>query len=492
LSNEFRRGNGNQLKMKKITHIFLLGVIAVITLSALGCQQSDQNPYGKPVPIDLEQIRQRGKLIAITGYSATTYFVYRGQPMGYDYELLMRLGDFLGLPVEIKIARDLSTMFRMLNAGEGDLLAYYLTVTQNRQKFVDFTESLFTTRQVLVQRKPKNWRQMKLHQIEKKLIRNPINLAGKTIYVLKASAHAQRLRHLEEEIGGNIQLVEVDGDTSSVDLIQMVAEGKIDYTVADEHVAVIFQAYYDNLDISTALSLPQRIAWAVRKTSPQLREKINEWLSQMKRTTDFYVIYNKYYRNRRAFRERIRSDYYSLTGDKISPWDDLIKERAKILGWDWRLLAALIYQESQFNPRKRSWVGAVGLMQLMPRTARELGYQNLLDPKINIMAGTEYLKWLDDYWKSQGISDPGERIKFVLASYNVGLGHVEDARKLAIKYGKNPDKWDDNVEYYLLQKSKPEFYNDEVVEYGYARGEEPVNYVKEVLERFHQYQQLIS
>ena len=159
--------------------------------------------------------------------------------------------------------------------------------------------------------------------------------------------------------------------------------------------------------------------------------------------------------------------------------------------WDWRLLAALIYQESQFNPKEESWVGAQGLMQLVPGTAAEFGAKNILDPEQNIKAGTRYLQWLQDYWKKH-IDDASVLEKFVLASYNSGQGHVLDAVRLAEKYGKNPEKWEDSVEFYLLQKSKPKYYKDPVVSSGYCRGSEPVNYIKSIYTQFDIYTQFFN
>ncbi len=465
--------------IKKWAGIFL-SLIFMLT----SCQKSPS------VAIDLPQILARGKLIAILGYSPTSYFLYKGEPMGYEYELLTLLAKHLDVKLEIIIENNLEKMFERLNRGEGDLIAHSLTVTRKRKQYVNFTDYLFTTRQVLVQRKPPNWRSMKLHQIEQSLIRNPIQLIGKTIYVKSGSSHYERLLHLMDEIGGKIHIVTVDGDTTSEQLIQAVAEGKIDYTIADQHVALINQAYFQNLDVETAISLPQQIAWALRKTSPQLLKAVNEWIAQMKKQDVFYVIYNKYFKNRRAFVRRVKTLYSPDKGFQISPFDSLIQREARRLKWDWRLLASLIYQESQFDPRARSWSGAVGLMQLTPRIGKKYGVRNLYDPEQNIRAGVQYLKWLDSYWKEE-IPDSVERLKFVLASYNVGIGHIADARALAKKYGKNPNRWED-VAYYLLRLSEKQFFSDPVVQYGYCRGLEPYRYVEEILERFAQYQQLVT
>ncbi|MFZ0390360.1 MAG: transporter substrate-binding domain-containing protein [Calditrichia bacterium] len=459
-------------------------------LALQGCG-GDKDKMIKPVDIDLEQIRQRGKLVAMTGYSATSYFIYKGQPMGYEYELLTRLADELDIELEIIIENDLKRLITRLNAGEGDIVAHDITITKPRRELVDFTQALLTTRQVLVQRKPENWRRMKLHDINSQLIRDPIELEGKTIHVKAASSYVERLENLSEEIGYEINIVEVGGDTTTEQLIQEVADGKIELTVSDQHIAQINQAYYSNLDIKTPISLTQQVAWAVRKTSPELLSAINSWLEKMKNGTAFYVIRNKYFKNRSAFARRVKSEYLSVTGGKISQYDDLLRTEAEKIGWDWRLLASLIYQESKFNVNARSWMGAVGLMQLLPATAREFGASNPRNPEANIEAGVQYLRWLDEYW-TEHVPDQTERVKFILGSYNVGIGHVQDARRLAEKYGRDPALWEDNVAYYLLRLSEPKYYRDEVVEFGYCRGIEPFNYVNEIFARYDHYQKFIN
>jgi membrane-bound lytic murein transglycosylase F len=343
----------------------------------------------------------------------------------------------------------------------------------------------------LVQRQPDNWRHLMLHQIEEKLIRNPIDLIGKDIYVLQGSAHLARLQHLSDEIGGKINLIQVDGDTTSEQLIQMVADGVINYTVSDDHVALINQAYYQDIDVETPLSLPQRIGWATRKSSPELLQAINTWLEEIKKSAVLQVVYNKYFINRSAYIQRVESDYLSVTGGKISDYDKIIQKHAQEINWDWRLLAALIYKESRFDPKAKSWTGATGLMQLLPAIGREYGARNLDDPRQNIKAGVRYLQWLEDYWVKY-INDSDVRLKFILASYNVGIGHVEDARRLAEKYGRDPDRWDNNVAYYLLRLSDEKFFSQDVVEFGYCRGIEPYKYVEGILNIYSQYQKLVT
>ena len=479
-----------EMTIKKL-NIVILFLLLLSSLAAISCKSSDEYEVDA-VDFDFDKIKARGKLVALTGYNAYSYFIYRGKPMGFEYDLVTRLAEHLGVELEIKVVRDIDKMFEMLNDGEGDLIAFNLTVTKDRTKKVAFTHHHHTSRQVLVQRRPQNWRQIKQHQIERKLIRDPLDMEGKTVHVRNGSAYIQRMKNLSDEIGGEINLVEADPEVSLEELIKMVADGEIDYTVSDDNIARLNQAYYSNIDIATHLSFPQRIAWAVRKNSVQLLDTVNLWIDEMRKTSDYYVIYNKYYRNRDAYANRVKSEYFSNTeGGRISKYDELIKQYADSLKWDWRIIASVIYQESQFRTNVKSWAGAQGLMQLMPETAAIYGVSDLNDPKQSLKAGISYIEYLDKFW-SEMVPDSLERIKFVLASYNIGPGHIVDARNLAEKYGADPTKWFDNVEVYLLNKSKNKYYNDDVVKLGYAKGTETVKYVKEVLERYEHYRQFIS
>jgi membrane-bound lytic murein transglycosylase F len=483
-------------------HVYILFVIILVA----SCQtKKDSSDTSRPQPgdtgvltadsrkasveTDLPQILKRDTLKAIMIYSSTSYFLYRGQPMGYEYELVERLADYMGVKLKIVVATNMNNMFEMLRTGEGDLIAYGMTVTRERQKNFLFTRHHATTHQSLIQRKPDNWRKMKLHEIKKYLVNDPLELIGKTVHVRENSSYYYRLQNLMDEIGGEINIKTVSGEVSTEELIRQVAEKKIDFTIADYNIASINKTYYPILDISVPVSFSQRIAWAVRPTSPQLHQKINQWIQLMRKETDYYVIYNKYFKNKKAYSRRIRSDLYSLESGRISMYDPIVKAQADAIGWDWRLLSSMIYQESRFDPNVKSWAGAIGLMQLMPATAKAMGFKNLRDPKTNVTAGSRYLQKLSNQW--QEIPDSSERIKFVLASYNVGANHVADARRLAQKYGKNPNRWDGHVAEFLLKLDKKKFYSDESVKYGYCRGDEPYKYVYDILERYEHYRKFI-
>ena len=470
--------------MKKHSYIFAVVLLSLLFILLQSCSPKDEEE------VKIENLRDN-KLVAITGYNAYSYFIYKGQPMGFEYELVKKLAKYFNVDLEVKIVNNIEEMFEMLNSGKGDLIAFNLTITKERLEKVDFTKPINTIKQVLVQRKPKNWEKMKLHEIEKQLIRDPAELIGKTVFVRSNSAYVQRLINLSDEIGGDINVVKAERELTTEDLIAQVSSGEIDYTISDDNIAHLNSVYYRNIDAETDISLSQRIAWAVEKNSNEFEAAVNKWLDSMKVTVDFAVIYKKYFTNRYAFRKRLTSEYFSNTGGGISKYDNLIKKYSELVKWDWRLGASLVYQESQFNPNTKSWAGAVGLMQLMPNTAKQVGVVNLINPDQNIKGGFKYLSYLDNIWK-ETITDSTERIKFVLASYNVGPGHITDARNLTEKYEGNPNIWFDNVEVYLQLKSKPKYYNDEVVKRGYARGKETVKYVKEILERYEQYMQLIK
>ena len=439
----------------------------------------------KEVHIDLDSIKARGKLIALTRYNANSFFLYRGQPMGYEYELLKLFTQRIGVDLEVKIPSTRDSLFIMLNNGEGDVIAASLTITLERRDKVLFSTPYNTSRQMLVQRKPKDWRRLKHHQIEKELIRNPLELIGKTVSIRSGSNYEQRLRNLEEEMGGLINIDTVANNIETEKLIKMVNDGKIDYTIADENIATINSPFYPNVDMKTAISCPQQIAWAFRKSSPQLQQAVNDWIAdeKAKKSPTLNVIYKKYYKNKSRFKRRKRSQFYSLETGKISPYDDLFKKYQFPPLFPWTLLAAQAYQESHFNPKTTSWAGAEGLMQLLPNTAKEFGITDLTDPEQGIKAGVKYIKFIEkNYWGS--IPSDSERVKFILASYNAGVGHVKDAQRVAKLLKLDPNIWTNNVEVAILKLSEKEYiYNNKYVKYGFCRGEEPYNYVREILKR---------
>lgn len=469
--------------------VFFLLLFFILILSF---SSGNDSADGDLMPVDsveadvMQKIQQHGKLVAITDFNSINYFVYRGRPMGYQYELLKKYAEHIGVELEIKVNNSLNAKFNCLNQGDCDVIGIDLTVTRDRAAIVDFTIPHSLSRQVLVQQKPEAYQRMTSRSIEKELIRNQLDLAGKTVYVQKNSSFASRLKNLEDEIGADIDIVESDYEAEQ--LVKMVAKGEIKYTVCDEHVAMVNRTYYDNIDIKTPVSFPQKLAWAVRRGADSLRISINTWLREYKQTASYRMLYHKYFVSKRTPHKQ-NQKYHSIAGGRISPYDELIKKYSDQIDWDWRLLASLIYQESRFKPEIESWAGAKGLMQLMPETAKRFGADNLTNPEQNIRAGVRFLKYLENQFDARDASKM-DKIKFVLASYNVGLGHVLDARRLAEKYEADTNSWE-AVDTFLLYKSMPKYYNDPVVKYGYCRGEETYKFVQEIMDRYEHYKKLI-
>ncbi len=472
--------------IKKFIILFLL--LGTVLTSCSYLKKGSENNITRYASFDLDSIRSRGKLIAVTDFNSTNYFIYKGEPMGFNYELLKSFSDNIGIDLEIISENQLDNAFELLNTGKADLVAIGLTVNSTRKKDILFTEPIDETRQVLVQRKPRNWRSLTADAVDKKLIRNQLGLVRKTIYVQSGSSHVERLKSLASELGDSINIIEVPFDSEK--LIQNVAEGLIEYTVCDENIAMVNATYYRDIDIATPVSFPQNLAWAVRKdNSEKLLYELNRWITSYKKTGSYALLYAKYFRNSRSSMI-VKSDYYALSTGKVSRYDDMIRKYSGRIDWDWRLLASLICQESRFDPDVESGAGAIGLMQIMPLTGENFGIDITASPESNMKAGIEYINWLHSIFDSK-ILDEKERINFILAAYNAGPGHVLDAMKLAEKHGMDPYKWDGNVAVWLLKKSEPKYFNDEVVKNGYFRGTESVAFVSQVINRYGHYKNII-
>jgi len=483
--------------MKLTKSAFFIVVLIIFSSCSKGNKGSSDVAFGikpetKPYKIskDLEAIKEDGVLHAITIYNSTSYFLYRGMPMGFEYELLSRLAKDLGLKLKITIAEDIDDLFDMLNNGEGDLIAYGLAITEPRKNLVSFTENHYVTHQALVQRMPDNWRSLPGYKIDKQLISNTLELSNDTVWVRENSSYAERIKNLENEIGAEIPVAHINGNVTTDEIIKMVVDGEIERTVADHNIASINKTYYPILNIDTRVSFSQRIAWAVRQNSPDLLKAINKWINKEKKSDDYYVIYNKYFKNTRSNRSRIKSDFYSKNSNKISKYDEIIKENASKIGWDWRFLSSQVYQESRFDPTAQSWAGATGLIQLMPATAEEVGVSNNYNPEENLKGGVKYLDRMRDNFET--VEDSIQKVKFTLAAFNCGAGHVFDAMRLAEKNGKNPNVWDENVEEYILKLKDKKYYLDDVVRHGFVRGREPYNYVRDIFLRYEHYKKFIE
>jgi membrane-bound lytic murein transglycosylase F len=462
--------NKNRLRVK-----FLIIFALIISFSITRCGKKNTLPVDE---YDFSQIKEKGELNVLTLSGSMSYFIYKGEPKGYEYELLTDFAESHQLKLNIKLAENEAQATEMLLKGEGDLIACNLPITNEGKAIVLYTGRKVINQQVLVQRYNKG----------DLLLKDVTELIGKDVWVVRGSKYFRRLENLNDELGGGIHIRTIDKDTvSTEDLIEQVARGKISYTISDADMAKLNKTYFHNINISLVMSHVQRSSWAVKKTAPKLAFAIDEWFTKNKDNIRYKAIIKRYFEM-----SKMPGDEPApiLGNGQISPYDSYFKEYAKLIHWDWLLLVSISFQESKFYTDRISWAGATGLMGLMPKTAEAMGItpEETTQAEPSIRAATQLIKRLNQSFSS--IENTQERIKFILAAYNSGAGHIYDAQALAEKYGKNPGIWENNVEEYLKLKNIPEYYNDPVVKQGYFRGTETVNYVHNIIERWEYYKKL--
>lgn len=434
----------------------------------------------------LKDIIRRGKLVALTDDNPFNYFKVNGESNGYQYEMLKMFAKQLDVQLEIIVEPDYHKALQYLQQRRVDIVAMELPPVTDRRFAIEQTEPLFMARQVLVQRKPENWRKMRdMKTVDAQMVRDLKQLDGRTITLSALARNQYYLSDIQHSSGMNVK-ISTDSQKNVGKLIQSVAIGEADYTIAFENTANAYSLIYNDIDVKTVTSPEIGVSWVVRKGSVNLREAINLWIETNRNSREFKYQYTKHFENPRYVHLALG---VPLKHKTISDYDEVIRQTSSNIGWDWRLLSALIYKESKFRTDVKSRVGAFGLMQLMPATAHRFGAHEGSTPKEQIEAGVRLIKYLDNQLKRK-VPDPEERRKFVLAAYNIGLAHVLDAYNLAEKYDKNPMVWTDNVEYCLLSKSQPEFYNDPVVKYGRISGKETQRFVSEVLEKYDHYKSI--
>ena len=419
-----------------------------------------------------------------TLYSPSSYFLYREQPMGYEYELISKFAADHQLPMKVEIADNFHELLTMLKTGKVNVLAYEIPRTAEYKSQVLHCGPLTENHQVLVQRKNEG----------QPLITDVTQLPGKKVYVEKDSKYYYRLQNLNRELGGGIQIMPIAKDSVvTEDMIDMVERGEIPLTVIDSDIARISRTYYDHIDVSLAVGMEQTASWAVAPSDTTLARAIDTWTRDGKTASASKEIYRRYYELSKQLPDADSGNTgvpqgAMLGGGRISQYDEIFKRYAKEINWDWRLLAAQAYNESHFDVNVVSWAGARGLMQLMPRTASAMGLPagQITDPELNVKAAVKVIAELDKLFKPK-VQDREERIKFIVAAYNSGQAHVLDAITIAGKSGHNPKVWSGEVEQALLLKSNPHFYRDPDVKYGYFKGTQTVDYVKRVMNTYAAY-----
>lgn len=444
----------------------LLGIV-VAFVATVGCSRSNVvEPPPHEVNVDLDSLRRRGTIRVVTDYNSFNYFSYKGMPVGFQYELLSSYAKYAGLEMELVPDNTLEGGYAKLEDGRADILASTLVADSSLLPPMILCEPYGQSRIVVVGRGQQDG--LSLDEW----------LNGDTVHVMDNSFYSAAMTQFQDTADVDVTVIPVK-HYDAEQLVGMVAEGEIAKALSLENVARASMWYHDSLSVGPALTEQLDLAWGVRVSAPALAEDISDWLRKFKKTTRFKRIHRKYVidpREHHSTAQSVKADTYS------SKYESIIKSIAVRRPYDWYLVSSIVYQESHFNPNATSWAGAVGLMQLMPETAERFGVVEAADPEQSIRAGYEYLLWLDARLVGL-VPDARERVKFVLAAYNVGLGHVMDAIRLARKFGKKDDVWDANVETALLLKANPAYYSDPVVKHGVCRGTETVAYVRNVILR---------
>ena len=445
---------------------FLLLSLLILTGVGMGCSNNQKTPT-HPLPDTLR---------VGTLYSPTSFFIMRGDTMGYDYDRICDFARSRGVGLKFVVAKNMSSLVEMLQQGVVDILAYEIPITAEYRQQVLSCGAVNETHQVLIQHAGDS------------LISDVTQLVGRDVYVEKGTKYESRLRNLDSELGGGIRIHAMGDTLMPEDLIAMVQSHELPLTIVDSDIAQFNHTYYDSIDIGLKVSFPQRSSWAVRRSDKWLADSINAWSNSGNAQAYSKTALRRYFELSKGL-EHTDSVRKTTPEGAISPYDDLFKKYIPQIGWDWRLLAAIACTESDFDPDVVSWAGARGIMQLMPSTAAGYGLdmEHIADPEENVRVAVLTLRDIEKMLVSR-VHNHDERMKFILASYNAGIGHVIDAMELAQKYDKDPQLWNGNVEEAILWKSNPQFYNDSVCRYGYFRGRQTVAYVAEVEQHYLYYQ----
>jgi membrane-bound lytic murein transglycosylase F len=422
---------------------------------------------------DFDAIKKRRVLRVLLRNNAASYFLYRGELMGFEYELAREFAEYHGLRLEVVVPPSHRELTSWLLEGRADIAMGFIEPDRRQRSLgIDFSTPYNYARQHIVVRKDDPAKSL-------------ADLDYRTVFVRHHSAYWERLSELQRE-GARFQLRATEDNIETEQLLQMVSRGKYKATMAGEHLLDIELAKGVPLRSAYVLNDPAEHAFALRKRNPKLKQALDAFVKRVYKSEFYNVTYNKYFKSRSSVQRLARGRIIDPVNGQISPYDKLVRKYADRYGFDWRLVTAQMYQESKFNPGAKSPVGARGLMQLMPRTAKAMGVENLSDPALNIQGGIKYLYWLRDRFDS---SLPiSEKNWFTLAAYNAGAGHVHDARRLARQLGYDADRWFEHTEKEMLLLAEEEYARK--ARFGYVNGTEPVNYVRDIRQRFEAYVEL--
>lgn len=410
----------------------------------------------------LDEIQQKGTLTIITRNSPTTYFQDKDQTSGFEYELAQTFANMLGVTLEVKIANTLDDLLVALEKGEAQIAAAGLTINEAREQRVRFGDVYMDVKQLLVYRTG---------------TKAPDSLAdiqqGKLV-VMGDSSHSQHLRNIQRSLMPNLGWIE-STDNEVVELVQMVENGEIDYTIINSNEFETFSSFFPHVRVAFELNDGLQMAWAFgRKSDNSLFDAARSFFLDMRESGELLQLQERYYGHLDQLDPAGTLTFLHKSANRLGDFESLFRQAAASSGLDWRLLAAISYQESHWKPLARSRTGVRGLMMLTRRTAAEVGIVNRLDPEQSIMGGARYFAQLKRLYGD--INEP-DQTWFALAAYNVGAGHVSDAQEITLQKGGNPQRWMD-VKNNLPLLSKKKWYSQ--TKHGYARGYEPVQYVQNI------------
>jgi len=409
----------------------------------------------------LGQVLASGELHVLTRNAGTTYYEGPHGPAGLEYQLLKRFADHLGVKLMISVPDSFNEILEKISKGDAQIAAAGLTVTKDREKLVRFSPPYQTITQEVV------------YNANKQKPANVDDLDG-IFEVIAHSSHSERLNELHKK-HPNLSWIE-NQEADSTELLSLVSEGLIDYTVADSNEVAINRRFYPELKVAFNLSAPQHLAWAFPKTADtSLYDQAVKFFTDLKESGELERILKNNYEHASNFDYAGTNAFLGQIHNRLPAYRGYFEEAAKLYDIDWRLLAALSYQESHWRPHAISYTGVRGIMMLTRATAKHLGVEERTDARESILGGARYLRALIDKLPAD-IKEP-DRTWLAVAAYNVGFGHIEDARQITDIRGNNPDKWID-VKSSLPYLAKPKWYKKS--RYGYARGWEPIRYVENI------------
>jgi membrane-bound lytic murein transglycosylase F len=438
--------------------LHLLGYIALTALLVLLAY----NLLNKPLP----SVQQSKTLIVITPNGPNTYYIKdEGEYAGFEYDLVNLFVKELGPEYSAKfvVTDHVGDVIPDLLNNKGHIAAANLSITNERQKKVAFGTPYQIAQQRLV-----------FNKDNLNPPRSIMELSGKRIVVPSGTSYAQRLKALSKTIQ-NINWHE-DKRANTEELLEQVNSGTLDYTVADSHLISILQNYYPNLAQGISIGDPEKIAWAFSKNvDPWLYQKSSAFFNKISQDGTLFHLVDRYYGHAKRLDTLDVTKFLSMTRSVLPKFAPLFKDAQENTDLDWRLLAAVSYQESHWDQYNTSPTNVRGLMMLTEETADHLGVTDRLDAKQSIMGGARYINQLKKQ-VPDSVPEP-DRTWMALAAYNIGYSHVEDARILAKQLKKNPDRWAD-VKTTLPLLNRPEYYAK--AKFGYASGGAPVIFVESI------------